>query len=109
MKILSATFSCINVSKAFGVKKKKKLKQKNALQNGNRACPTAARLTRAMFAYHLAIKEIKMKILCRARTALAHGHAVKKKIIKDLDVCRQNREQLLAYVVIFNLSTILLQ
>ena len=32
-----------------------------------------------------------------------------KKIIKDLDVCRQNREQLLAYNVILNLATILLQ
>ena len=78
-KKLSATFSCINVSKAFGKKKRKKLKQKNVLQNENRTGPTVARLTRAMFAYHLAIKEIKIKISCRARTALAHGHVVKKK------------------------------
>ena len=79
------------------------------MQNENRRGPTDARLTRAIFAYHRAIKETKIKIPCRARTALAHGHAVKKKIIKDLDVCRQNKKQLLAYVVIFNLETILLQ
>ena len=108
-KILPGTFSCIDVSKAFGEKKKKKRKQKHALQNENRTGLTAARLARAMFAYHRAIKEIKIKIPCRAGTAVAHCHVVKKKIIKDLDVCRQNREQLLAYVVIFNLSTILLQ
>ena len=80
----------------------------NLLQNKNGAGPTAGWLTRTAPAYCHAIKKIKIKM--RAEQEPHPPMAARlKKIIKDLDVCRQNREQLLAYNVILNLATILLQ